>query len=434
MTSTKAQQAAALPSSTRYRIFCYIGILMMLMACSDPNSGLMDIPISSLLKNKMRLDAFEISRFRLVISIPLFLSFLFGLARDNWSPFGLGDRGHLFLFSALSAVTYAVFAFMGASLAALSIGLFLQTVWSLFIAAAQNGLTATIGEQHALTGQMSAVWNVFTALPAILAFLIGGSFSDFLNATDVENAARLVFQVGAGSSLLLLSFAMFRPAVVYDNIKRDHGKQVRPWADLKALASDRLARRALLIWALWNLAPGSATPLQFYLQDVLGSSPGQWGYWNALFTASFVPTFVLYGVLSSRVAAEPLLKWGTLSAIPQFVPMLFVSSISTAMLVTIPMGLMGGLATASYVALIMRAAPKGLQGTMMMSASAAYFASTRIGDLLGSALYGWTGNFSVCVILSTAVYASIWFLLPKTIEPDAPPGLSAVSLDDEGRS
>jgi hypothetical protein len=43
----------------------------------------------------------------------------------------------------MSAVTYAVFAFMGVSVAALSIALFLQTVWSLFVAAAQNGLTAT---------------------------------------------------------------------------------------------------------------------------------------------------------------------------------------------------------------------------------------------------------------------------------------------------
>jgi predicted MFS family arabinose efflux permease len=76
------------------------------------------------------------------------------------------------------------------------------------------------------------------------------------------------------------------------------------------------------------------------------------------------------------------------------------------------------LASASYVALIMRAAPPGLQGTMMMSASAAYFASTRIGDLLGSALYGWAGNFMICVILSTAVYATIWFLLPSAIEAD----------------
>jgi predicted MFS family arabinose efflux permease len=415
MASNTPARAKALPTDTRYKIYAYIGMLMMLMASCDPNSGLLDIPVSFLLKSQMKLDAWEISQFRLVISIPLFLSFLFGLARDNWSPFGLGDRGHLLVFSALSAVTYALFAFMGVSIATLLIGLFLQTVWSLFIAAAQNGLTATVGEQHALTGQMSAVWNLFTAIPAALAFLIGGEISDVLNDVDVQSAARVVFLIGAASSLLLVSFAIFRPAAVYNNIRREHDKLIHPWADLKTLAAHRLTCRALLIWTLWNLAPGSATPLQFYLQDALGSSPGQWGQWNALFTAFFIPTFLLYGLLSSRVSAQRLLKWGTIVAIPQFVPMLFANSFLAAELVAIPMGLMGGLASASYVALIMRAAPSGLQGTMMMSASAAYFASTRIGDLLGSALYEWAGNFRICVLFSTAVYASIWFLLPRAI-------------------
>ena len=300
-------------------------------------------------------------------------------------------------------------------MASLSIGLLLQTIWSLFVAAAQNGLTATIGEQHAMTGQMSAVWNLFTALSAVLAFLAGGELSNSINDMEGQSGARIVFLIGAASSFLLAVFAMFRPAAVYNNIRPEHDKLMHPWADLKTLAADRLTRRALLIWTLWNLAPGSATPLQFYLQDVLGSSSGQWGQWNAIFTAFSIPTFLFFGLLSSRISADRLLKWGTIVAIPQFVPMLFASSFSTAILIAIPMGLMGGLATASYVALIMRAAPPGLQGTMMMSASAAYFASARIGDVLGSALYEWTGNFTICVFLSTAVYASIWFLLPKAI-------------------
>jgi hypothetical protein len=420
MVSTASARADAalrttLPSGTRYRIFAYLGTLMVLMALCDPNSGLMDIPVGFLLKNQLKLDAWQVAQFRLAVSIPLFLSFLFGLARDNWSPAGMGDRGHLLLFGALSAVTYAMFAFIGISVTALLIGLFLQTVWSLFVAAAQNGLIATIGEQHALAGQMSTVWNVFTALPAVLAFLIGGKISDLLKDVDLQSATSTIFLIGAASSLLLVIFAIFRPAAVYNNVRREHDKFIHPWADLKTLAAHRLARRALLIWALWNLAPGSATPLQFYLQDVLGAAPGQWGQWNAVFAASFVPTFLVYGLLTSRVSAERLLSWGTIVAIPQFLPMLFVSSLSTATLIAIPMGLMGGLATASYVALIMRVAPSGLQGTMMMSASTVYFASTRIGDLLGSALYEWVGNFALCVALSTAVYASIWFLIPRRI-------------------
>jgi Na+/melibiose symporter-like transporter len=360
------------------------------------------------------MNALEVSQFRLVVSTPLFLSFVFGLIRDGWSPFGLGDRGHLLAFGALSAVTYAAFAFVHASPFALFISLLLLTVWSLFIASAQNGLAATLGQQHAMTGQMSTVWNLFTALPAVLAFLIGGELSDLFKNLDAQTATRSLFLTGAVTSLALVAFALVRPAAVYDNVAREHREAVQPLSALKRLMADRLARRALWIWTLWNLAPGSATPLQFYIQDVLGGTTGQWGQWNALYTAAFIPTVLLFGALCSRVAFQDLLKWGTLIAIPQFVPLLLVGSLGMAMLVAMPIGLMGGLASAAYVALLMRSSPPGLQGTMMMSASSAYFVATRFGDVFASALYDWFGDFTVCVVLCTAIYASIFFLLPRS--------------------
>jgi Na+/melibiose symporter-like transporter len=386
----------------------------MLMAFCDPNSGLMDIPVSFLLKNIIHLNALQVSQFRLVVSAPLFLSFVFGLARDNWSPFRLGDRGHVLMFGFLSVTTYVAFAFINASPFALFMGLLLLTVWSLFIASAQNGLAATIGQQHAMTGQISTVWNLFTAIPAILAFLIGGELSDLLKDLDAQTATRGLFLTGGVTSLALVAFALFRPAAVYNNVTPEHEDAVHPLIDLKRLVADRLARRALLIWTLWNLAPGSATPLQFYMQDVLGGTTSQWGQWNALYTAAFIPTFLLFGVLCSRVSLQDLLRWGTIIAIPQFVPLLVVGSLGMVILVAIPIGLMGGLATAAYVALIMRAAPPGLQGTMMMSASTAYFVATRFGDVLASAMYDRFGNFTVCVVLCTAIYASIFFLLPRS--------------------
>jgi hypothetical protein len=412
--TTGKSPITALPPGSRRQIIAYMGILMLLMAFCDPNSGLMDIPVSFLLKNILQLNALEVSQFRLAVSTPLFLSFVFGLIRDNWSPFGLGDRGHLLAFGALSVLTYAVFAFVHISPPALFTSLLLVTVWSLFIASAQNGLAATLGQQHAMTGQMSTVWNLFTAIPAVLAFLIGGQLSDLLKNLSAQTATGILFMTGAAASLVLVGFALVRPAAVYDNVTREHRAAIHPLDDLKRLIADRLARRALLIWTLWNLAPGSATPLQFYIQDVLGGTTGQWGQWNALYTAAFIPTFLLFGALCSRVPFQDLLKWGTLIAIPQFVPLIAAGSLGMALLVAIPIGLMGGLASAAYVALLMRVAPRGLQGTMMMSASSAYFAATRFGDVFASALYDWFGGFTICVILCTAVYASIFFLLPRS--------------------
>lgn len=401
-------------SGPRYKMFAYISTLMMLTAFCDPNSGLMDVPVSFLLKNTLHLDALQVAQFRLVVSTPLYLSFLFGLARDNWSPFGRGDRGHLVAFALLSATTYGAFAFISTGIVTLLFALLLLTAWSLFIASAQNGLAATIGQQHAMTGQISTVWNVLTAVPALFAFLLGGHIGQLLDKVDAQSAVHAILVVGSGASLALAAFALYRPAAVYDNVSREHGNKPSFIADLRQLAAHKPARKAILIWMLWNFAPGSATPLQFYMQDKLGASAVQWGEWNAMFTASFIPTILLFGILCSRISLGHLLRWGTLVAIPQFVPLLLVDSLNAALILAIPIGLMGGLATASYVALIMRAAPTGLQGTMMMSASSVYFVATRVGDVFGSALFGWFDSFTICVVLSTVVYASIWFVLPRS--------------------
>ena len=49
---------------------------------------------------------------------------------------------------------------------------------------------------------------------------------------------------------------------------------------------------------------GSNTPLQFYLTDQLHASDAVYSYYNAIFAAAFVPTFLLYGFLCKKVALK----------------------------------------------------------------------------------------------------------------------------------
>src|ERR1700759_3933116 len=55
-----------LSPSARRSIFLYLGILIVLVAFGSPAGGLIDIPISFLLKNKLHLQAHEVAGFRLV--------------------------------------------------------------------------------------------------------------------------------------------------------------------------------------------------------------------------------------------------------------------------------------------------------------------------------------------------------------------------------
>src|ERR1700690_4641583 len=100
----EAADSVILPQSKRQRIFVYLGILIVLLAFGAPSGGLIDIPISFFLKNKLHLQASELANFRLVAALPLYLSCIFGFVRDTWNPIGMGDRGFLLLFGAISAV------------------------------------------------------------------------------------------------------------------------------------------------------------------------------------------------------------------------------------------------------------------------------------------------------------------------------------------
>ena len=407
-----------LPHSVRQRIFLYLGILIVLLAFGAPSGGLMDIPISFFLKNKLHLKAHEVAEFRLVSAIPLYLSCVFGFIRDTWNPFGMRDRGFMLLFGAISAGLYVFFAFTPITYVTLLVAVVLLTISFLFVASAQNGLTSMIGQQHAMSGQISAVWNIFASVPTIVALLIGGTLSGLLEDRNVDQAARILFLVGAAIMATVAIYAVWKPRSVFDNVRAEHGTVAHPLKDLKRLVRYWPIYPALLIWLLWNFAPGSATPLQYYLQNTLHAEDAQWGQWNAIFAASFIPTFMVFGLLCQRFPLKTLLLWGTVVAVPQMVPLLFIHSVTGALIAAVPIGLMGGIATAAYLDLIIRSCPRGLQGTTLMMSGGLYFIASRFGDVLGTKLYDYYGGFSACVIAITVVYAlilPILLLVPKRL-------------------
>ena len=70
-------------------------------------------------------------------------------------------------------------------------------------------------------------------------------------------------------------------------------------------------------------------------------------------------TFMVFGLLCQRVPLKTLLLWGTVVAIPQMVPLLFIHSVTGALIAAAPIGLMGGIAIAAYLDLIIRSCPRG---------------------------------------------------------------------------
>jgi MFS family permease len=387
-------------------IFVYFGALTLLVYLVAPE-WLLDIPTSYMLKNHLHATAPQVSMFRLLTGIPMYVAFLFGLVRDLWSPFGRRDRGFFLVFAPLTA---AVFVWMGMaplSYAVLLIGMMLAMMSFRFILAAYQGLLALIGQETLMSGRLSTLASMFYQIAMILAAFASGVISENLSA-------RQTFFLMAALALAIGWFGFWKPRLLGHAYDQPQAQGADFRGDVKRLLKHRAIYPAVLISFLWWFNPGLNTPVQFYLTNHLHTSDATYSYFLGVFAISFIPTYLLYGYLCTRMAPNKLLWWGTLIAVPQMVPLAFVHSGNLALVLAAPMGLMGGMATAAYFDLAVRSCPPGLQGTLMMLVAAGVALAARGGDLVGAKIYASSPahGFLYCVIATTAVYALILPVIP----------------------
>jgi len=407
----------ALAPADRARILFYCGAIIVALNFVSPAAGVLVIPLSFVLKNKLHLSANDVAMFTLWAGIPGYLAFAFGMVRDFWSPFGLGDRGYFILFGTLAAVLLVVFAFLGVSQAMLLVSVLQFTVCFLFMWGAWNGLGAIVGQRHAMSGQISALWNFAGTLAIVAALFLGGVLSQYLEGMSAAGAIRTLFLLLAGVMAAIAALGLWKPKALSADLARG-GERPDIMADISRLARHWPIYPALTIWMLWNFSPGTLTALQYYMSDTLHASDSQWGAYNAISYATSVPAFVAFGFLSSRFSLRALLWWGAALGVMQMLPLLLVHSAVGALIAAAPIGLIGGLATAAYMDLLIRACPKGMEGTMMMMAWSLFALSVNGGNLWGTDLYDRHGGFVACVIATTIVYALILpvlLLVPKKL-------------------
>jgi MFS family permease len=400
-------------SNTR-QVFLYFSPLTFLAYLALPHGYLLDIATTYMLKDQLHASVTAISTFRLVTAVPVYLSVVFGLTRDLWNPFGLRDRGYFLLFA---PVTAAVFLWMSVSqltYSTLFLGMLVVMFLYRFVMAAYQGLMALIGQQQLMSGRLSVVWQVFWSLPYVIGAFASGWVAEHLKPSQT-------FFMMAGLCVILGLLGLWKPRAVFEHAyDKPQAKGADLVGNIKTLLKHRAAWLAVLIMFMFQFAPGSNTPLQFYLTNKLHASDAIYGYYYAVFSGAFIPVFLLYGWLCKRYSLEKLLWWGTVITVPQMIPLLFIHSGVEAVWWALPIGMMGGVAAISYYDLSMRACPPGLQGTLMMMVDGVFQLSYRGGDVLGSWIYASSPahGFLYCVLATSTVYALILpllFLIPKEL-------------------
>jgi MFS family permease len=386
--------------------FLFGGFLLTLMNFASPAGGMIDIPVTFFLKNRMHLSANELAVFKLWIGAPLIAGFVFGFIRDRWSPFRNGDRAHLLMFGVTTALIYGAMSLINPTYSVFLIGLFVATMAFRMVSSAVYGITNTIARKHAVSGQMSSVISVCSGLPDLFSFIAGGMLSQSLEGESATAAARILFFCAAGLMIAIAVMGLLGPRWVFEEA-RSEVSEVNIFQDLKRIVRHWPIYPAMLIQLLWQFSPATGTVLQYHIVDHLRATDAQWGLWQGIFFGSFIPIYAAYAFLSRRFALRPLLWFGFALAVFQMCPLLFVDNAVGAIIAAAPMGIIGGLAQASLVDLVIRSAPRGSQGTMMMLFYALYYFSIRFGDLFGTWIYDKHGGFIPTVVVTIIVYALI---------------------------
>ena len=405
--TTDARAPAPPLSGVRSRqAFLFGGLLLVLMNFSSPAGGMIDIPVTFFLKNRMHLEANELAVFKLWIGAPLFLGFVFGFIRDRWSPFGGGDRAHLMMFGVTTALIYGAMSLINPTYTVFLMGLFVATMAFRMVSSAAYGITNTIAQKHAVSGQMSSVITLGNAVPDLLSFIGGGMLSQTLEGEGAAAAARILFYCAAGLMLAIAVMGLLGPKWVFEEARHE-ASQINVRQDLGRIFRHWPIYPPMLIQLLWQFSPATGTVLQYHIVDHLHATDTQWGLWEGIFFGSFIPIYAAYALLSRRYTLRPLLWFGFTLAVFQMCPLLFVDTAIGALIAAAPMGIIGGLAQASLVDLTIRSAPRGSQGTMMMLFLAFYYLSVRFGDLLGTWIYDRHGGFIPAVAVTIIIYALI---------------------------
>jgi len=402
----------------RRGLIVYGAVLLTLVQFAVPYEGLIGLPVLFFLKNKLHLTANGVAQFNLIASIPLFVGFAFGFLRDVWSPFGKGDRAHLLVFGVLTSAAYGVMIVLQPTYGVLLGGVFFATVAIQMVWSAGRGSTSAVGQDEAITGQMSVIGNLAVLLPNLVAYFAGGALSGYLEHRDAVGAARILFGVGAGLMIVVSVLGLFGPRRLLDS----HHAQARSHSlagDFARLLRHKPLYPIMAIQLLWQFSPAVGAVLPFHLANDLHATDAQVGLWYGIFFGSFAPVMLAYAWLCRRVQLNTLLWVGTVLAVSQMAPLLFASTPTEALVAACLMGLIGGLGQAAYTDLAIRACPPGLQGTMIMMFLAMYYVSLRFGDLLGAYLFDQQGGFATALYASMGVYALILpmlLLVPKALK------------------
>jgi Na+/melibiose symporter-like transporter len=369
------------------------------------------VPLLFILKDRLHAGPQAVAIFDAITLVPAYAAVLFGLLRDQWSPFGRRDRGYFALAAPIAIACYLWLAAVPLSYVQLLSGIVAAMIAYQMLDAASAALVTVVAQREAATGRLSALNETIETVVSILSVLAGGWMVSHLQP-------RTVFLLAAGLTLPIFVQSFWSPAAVFPKdppVECDtESKSLRELLQRLTPQGRKLLPVAIIL-VLYNFSPGWGTPLFYYLTDTVRLSSEAFGVCRAVQYGGILIATLIYGALCRRMPLGQLLKVAiAINILPGFLYLL-IRAAPGAIAVSAVVGLVSGFATVAVFDMLMRCCPPGLEGSGTALGHSAFGLAGALGDVLGATVYA-RGGFVICLAMDAVATALILPMLRKLPE------------------
>ncbi len=340
--------------------------------------GILNLPLSLLLKEQMHLSAYSLSLFMTIGSIPTYIKPLLGILSDAVPLFGTHRRHYLLLGCLLSSICFLALALVERQFHILLGTFFFLTIQLVLVSTVQGGLMVDVGKMHKATGRLTA--------QRVAINRSEGLFSGFVGANLAKCAFLLPMSISATLYGLLTLLYLFC-------FKEPRSKSIRSEVPKDALRQFHVMLHSGTLWSAAGLvalviaAPGFGTAMLYHQRDVLHFSTDFLGY-LALMQGGFgIIGALLYARWCRKYTLRQLLVYSILVHATGTLFYLGYKNEASALGIAALEGIAQTLAILPLYDLAARATPKGSEALAYSVMMSVWNLTNSLSNLFGSYLY-----------------------------------------------
>lgn len=359
--------------------------------------GVLNLPLSLLLKEQLHLSAYRLSLFMTIGGIPTYIKPLLGILADTVPLFGTYRRHYLLFGCVFSLLSFLALAIVPRHFNPLLVTYFILTIHLVLVSTVQGGLMVDVGKRHGATGRLTAQRVGINRSEGLFSGFVGAKLSKFNFLLPMSISATLYALL---TLVYLFRFKEAHSTVVRREIPREARRQFGVMLHSKTLWS------AAGLVALVIAAPGFGTALLFYQMDFLHFSKDFLG--NIALTQGIfgIVGAILYSRWCKRYPLRQLLTYSIIVHAAGTLFYLGYRSHTSALAISALEGVAQTLAILPLYDLAARATPKGSEALAYSIMMSVWNLTLSLSNLFGSYLYD---------ILHLTIMQLVWINAGSTV-------------------